>query len=99
MSARLSPDDLRKIAPDEYARLYGARGSPTKPADEVAEIEAEARRIIAQARLLKARRALEEARKDCAPPREEKSGSAAFWIALVIAVLQFAFAIYVITHY
>ena len=99
MSARLTPDDLRKIAPDEYDRIYGARGSPPKYAEEIAEIEAEARRIRAQARLLKARRDFEEASKDRAPPRQEKSGSLAFWIALVIAILQFAFAFYVITHY
>ena len=98
MSARLTPDELRKIAPDEYARIYGARGSPPKP-DDVSEIEAEARRIRAQARLLKARRAFEEARKDRAPQRKENSGSLAFWVAVVIAVLQFIFAIYVITHY
>ena len=99
MSAHLSPDDLRKIAPDEYSRIYGARGSPPKPVDDVAEIEAKARRIRAQARLLKARREFEEARRDRPPPRQEKSGSLAFWVAVVIAVLQFAFAIYVITHY
>ena len=40
MSARLTPDELRKIAPDEYARIYGARGSPPKP-DDVSEIEAD----------------------------------------------------------
>lgn len=99
MSARITPDDLRKIAPDEYARIYGARGSPPKPADEVDEIEAEARLIRAQARLLKARRDYEEARRDRSPPVQEKSGSLAFWVAIVIAIVQFIFAWYVITHY
>ena len=97
MSAHLSPEELRKVSPEEYSRLYGK--TDKKPPDDTAQKNAEAARIRAEARLLNARRKLaEEERKANAKPREPRA-SAAFWVALVISVAQFIFAWYIITHY
>lgn len=99
MSAHLTPDELRKVAPDEYARIYG---NPAKKPDraDLARMKAEAERLNAETRLLNARKANERAKAREAPnPPKVERGAAAFWVALVIAVAQFVFAWYVITHY
>lgn len=99
MSAHLTPDELRKVAPDEYARIYG---KPAEKPDraEVARMNAEAARLNAETRLLNARKANEraKAREVPKPPKGER-GAIAFWVAIVIAIVQFIFAWYVITHY
>ena len=99
MSAHFTPDELRKFAPDEYDRLYGKLDEKTNRAD-LARMRAEADRLNAETRLLNARKANERAKAREAPkPPKVGRGVAAFWIALVIAVIQFVFAWYVITHY
>ena len=96
MSAHLSPDELRKIAPEEYDRIYGKPDEKPDRAD-LARMREEAERLNAEARLLNARKANERAKARNAPKVER--GAAAFWAALVIAIAQFIFAWYVITHY
>ena len=97
MSAHLTPEELRKVAPDEYARIYGKPAKvPTDRAD-LARMREEAERLNAETRLLNARKANERAK---APkPQKVERGAIAFWVALVIALAQFIFAWYVITHY
>lgn len=99
MSAHLSPDDLKRIAPDEYARMYGKPAKKPERAD-LARMKEEAERLNAETRLLNARKANERAKAREAPkPPKVERGAIAFWIALVIAIAQFVFAWYVITHY
>ena len=99
MSAHLTPEELRKVAPDEYARIYG---KPAKKPDraDLARMREEVDRLNAETRLLNARKANERAKAREAPkPPKVERGAAAFWVALVIALAQFVFAWYVITHY
>lgn len=100
MSAHLTPDELRKVAPDEYARIYGKPAKvPTDRAD-LSRMREEADRLNAETRLLNARKANERAKQRNAPnPPKVERGAIAFWVALVIALAQFIFAWYVITHY
>lgn len=100
MSAHLTPDELRKVAPDEYARIYGkAAKVPTDRAD-LARMREEADRLNAETRLINARKANERAKQKNTPnPPKVERGAAAFLIALVIAIAQFIFTWYVITHY
>ena len=99
MSAHLSPDELRRIAPEEYARIYGKPAEKPDRAD-LARMREEAERLNAETRLLNARKANERAKAREAPkPPKVERGSIAFWVALVIAIVQFVFAWYVITHY
>lgn len=99
MSAHFSPDELKRIFPEEYDRLYG---KPDKKSDlaELARMREEAERLNAETRLLNARKANERAKAREVPksPKVER-GAIAFWVAIVIAVAQFIFAWYVITHY
>lgn len=68
MSARLTPEELRRIAPEEYARQYGKPEEP-KP-------------------------------KPPAKPRAESPAAVArWWLALLAVLGQFAFAVYLMTHY
>lgn len=97
MSAHFTPEELRKIAPDEYAKQYGEEDAERA---RLAEIRAETKRLNAETRLLNARKANERAKAREAPkPPKAERGSAAFVIALVVALAQFLFALYVITHY
>lgn len=99
MSAHLTPEELRKVAPDEYARQYG---NPAKKPDraDIARMREETDRLNAETRLLNARRANARAkqRNEQKPPKVER-GYVSFWFALIIAVAQFIFAFYVMTHY
>ena len=100
MSAHFTKDELRKVAPDEYNRIDGKPAKiPTDRAD-IARMREETDRLNAETRLLNARKANERAKAREAPklPKVER-GAAAFWVALVIAIAQFIFAWYVITHY
>ena len=100
MSAHLSPEELKKIAPDEYARQYG---TPEAPADDLEAINAEARKTAAQARLLRARAALQQAeaaeRKTRPPAKRETRAAVALWFAIAVAVIQLIITLYIITHY
>ena len=96
MSAHLTPEELRKVAPEEYDRIYGKPDEKPDRSD-LARMREEADRLNAKTRLLNARKANERA-KAPKPPKVER-GAIAFWIALVIALAQFIFAWYVITHY
>lgn len=100
MSARFTPDELRKIAPEEYARIYGKPAKvPTDRAD-LARMREETDRLNAETRLLNARKANERAKAREVPksPKVER-GAAAFWVAIVIAIVQFIFAWYIIAKY
>ena len=67
---------------------------------EIARMREEADRLNAETRLLNARKANERAKAREAPkPQKVERGAIAFWVALVIALVQFIFAWYVITHY
>ena len=79
MSARLTPDEFREIAPDEYARLYGTP-TPSPPKQDAPTPRPPPKR----------------------KPRERQEGSdgfVAFFLALLLALAQFAICIYVLTHY
>lgn len=92
-----TPEELKKIAPDEYRRIYGD-DKPEKPEAEAARMNAEARRLEAEARLLNAKR-----RKTRAELNEDKkprrSLSPAWWVALAVAIAQFIFTWYIIAKY
>lgn len=92
--ANLKPEELKRIAPDEYARIYGD-DKPEKPDDE-------ADRLNAETRLLRARR-LNAREKELQQPKEKPTRSpapsGAWWIALAVAIAQFIFAWYIIAKY
>ena len=98
MSAHLTPEELKRISPEEYKRQYGEK--PKDNRADLARMREEAERLNAETRLLNARKANERAKAREVPksPKVER-GAAAFWVAIVIAIVQFIFAWYVITHY
>ena len=99
MSAHFTKEELKKFAPDEYNRIYGKPDEKPDSSD-LARMREEADRLNAETRLLNARKANERAKQRNVPkPPKVERGAAAFWIALVIAIEQFIFAWYVITHY
>ena len=98
MSAHLTREELKRISPEEYERQYGKKSNDERAS--IAEMKSEADRLNAETRLLNARKANERAKAREAPkPPKVERGAAAFWVALVIAIAQFIFAWYVITHY
>lgn len=100
MSTHLTREELKRIAPEEYERQFGKPDKVPTDRAEVARMNAEAARLNAETRLLNARKANERAKAKNAPnPQKVERGAIAFWVALVIAVAQFIFAWYVITHY
>lgn len=90
--ANLTPDELKRIAPAEYARLYG-EDKPEKPEDEI-------ERLNAETRLLRARR-MNAREKELLQPKEKPTfrPSGAWLIALAAAIAQFIFAWYIIAKY
>ena len=90
--ANLTPEELKKIAPDEFRRLYG-EDKPEKPEDEID-------RLNAETRLLRARRMNErEKERQTEKPTRIPAPSGAWLVALVAAIVQFIFAWYIIAKY
>lgn len=93
MSAQLSRKDLEAIFPEVAEREFPTEGKP----DEVRAMNAEAERLNAETRLIKARRARKQAEQATntespAPPPKPKAPTVppSFWVALAIALAQFA---------
>lgn len=103
MSARLTPEELRRIAPNEYAKQYGEEDAERA---RIAEMRAETRRLNAETRLLNARRRNARAKKP-EPPRKpararrrESPAAVIRWaISIAVVVAQFAIAWYIMGKY
>lgn len=103
MSARLTPEELRRIAPEEYAKQYGEEDAV--PA-RIAEMRAETRRLNAETRLLNARRRNARAketdtpRKPARARRRESPAAVIRWVvSIAVVVAQFVIAWYIMKHY
>ena len=103
MSANFTPDELKKIAPAEYRRIYGEdKPEAPKPPDINRAKLDEARRLEAETRLLNAQRRLRLARQKERKEQEQpkpRAASPAWWVALAVAIAQFVFAWYIIAKY
>ncbi len=98
-----TPDELRKIAPDEYRRIYG-EDKPTAPPDINRAKLDEARRLEAETRLLNAKRRHAAAlarQQDSRPNGSTRAarGLGYFIIAAIIALVQIALCIYLTMRY
>ena len=99
-----TPEELKKIAPDEYRRIYGeAKPEAPKPPDTNRAKLDEARRLEAETRLLNAKRRHAAAlRREQAPPNgstRAARGTGYFIIAVIIAIIQIALCLYLTARY
>lgn len=96
MSAHLSPEELKRIAPEEYAKQYGEEEADRA---RLAKTRAETKRLNAETRLLNARRRYENAKATKRKKPGSPRGVAAFVAALIVAVFYIVLIIYIITHF
>ena len=104
MSANFTPEELKRIAPDEYARIYGEdKPEAPKPPDTNRAKLDEARRLEAETRLINAKRRHAAAlRREQAPPNgstRAARGTGYFIIAVIIAIIQIALCLYLTARY
>ena len=104
MSANITPEELRKIAPNEYRRIYGEdKPEAPKPPDTNRAKLDEARRLEAETRLLNAKRRHAAAlRREQAPTNgstRAARGTGYFIIAVIIAIIQIALCLYLTARY
>ena len=104
MSANFTPDELKRIAPDEYRRIYGEdKPEAPKPPDTNRAKLDEARRLEAETRLITAKRRHAAAlRREQAPPNgstRAARGTGYFIIAVIIAIIQIALCLYLTARY
>ena len=97
-----TPEELRKIAPDEYRRIYGEDKPESPPDTNRAKLD-EARRLEAETRLMNAKRRHAAAlRREQAPPKgstRAARGTGYFIIAVIIAIIQIALCLYLTARY
>lgn len=100
-----TPEELKKIAPDEYRRIYGEdKPEAPKPPDINRAKLDEARRLEAETRLINAKRRHAAAlarQQDNRPNGSTRAarGVGYFIIAAIIAIVQIALCIYLTMRY
>lgn len=104
MSANFTPEELKKIAPDEYARIYGEDKPTASPPDINRAKLDEARRLEAETRLINAKRRHAAAlarQQDNRPNGSTRAarGVGYFIIAVIIALVQIALCVYLTLRY